>query len=227
MNPITRIVLPFLFLAAGCVRADLTILQEITSPDSPKSAMVTTTKSKGDKIRVDAGDKVSMILDGKKGEIVSLMHEQKLAIPMSAAVQKMVAQLAGKTEKNPADSLQLQATGRKETMIGLPCEEFEGTISGQKTTIWITKEVPEYKQLTEQFLDLAPQLREYQGPVAGNPALQGLPVLTEITGPDGKKTTVRVQAISREPIPDADFKIPDGYRKMEMPLKIPGMPAGR
>ena len=226
MNPITRIVVPLLVLAAGCARADLTILQEISSPDSPKSAMVTTTKWKGDKIRVDAGDKVSMILDGKKGDMVSLMHEQKLAVPVSAAVQKLAAQLAGKTGTSTADSLQLQATGRKETMIGMPCEEVAGTISSQKITIWITKEVPEYKELSEQLLALAPQLRQYQGPVAGSPEMQGLPVLTEITAPDGKKTTIRVQAISREPIADTDFKIPDGYRKMEMP-QIPGMPAGR
>ena len=38
-----------------------------------------------------------------------------------------------------------------------------------------------------------------------NPDLQGMPVLTEITAPDGKKTTVRVQAISREPIADSEF----------------------
>ena len=226
MNTILRIAAILSMLAAGCARADLTILQEISSQDSPKSAMVTTTKWKGDKLRVDAGDKVSMILDNKKGEIVSLMHEQKLAIPMSSAVQKMVAQLAGKAGKTPADSVQLQATGRKDTIIGLPCEEVEGTISGQKTTIWITKEVPEYKQLTEQLLALAPQLREIQGPVAGNPDLQGMPVLTEILATDGKKTTVRVQAISREPIADSEFKIPDGYRKMEIP-QIPGLPAGR
>lgn len=226
MNPIIRAVALLSVMAAGCARADLTILQEISFQDNPKPAMVTTTKWKGDKIRVDAGGKVSMIFDNNKGEIVSLMHEQKLAIPVSAAVQKMAAQLAGKAGTNSADSLQLQATGRRETMIGLPCEEVAGTISGQKATIWITKEVPEYKELSEQFLALAPQLREFQGPLTGNPALQGMPVLTQISAPDGKITTIRVQAISREPIPDSDFQIPGGYRKMEMP-QIPGMPAGR
>jgi hypothetical protein len=50
-------------------------------------------------------------------------------------------------------------------------------------------------------------------------------VLTEITAPDGKKTTIRVQALSRKDIADAEFKIPDGYRKVEIP-QIP-LPAGR
>ena len=53
-----------------------------------------------------------------------------------------------------------------------------------------------------------------------------LTILQEISSPDGKATTVRVLAISREPIADSDFKVPDGYREIEMP-QIPGMPAGR
>ena len=53
-----------------------------------------------------------------------------------------------------------------------------------------------------------------------------MPLLTEITGPDGKKTTIRVQAISREAIAKSDFQIPEGYRKVEMP-RMPGVPAGQ
>jgi hypothetical protein len=219
-----RALCALLVLSAACVRADLTILQEISSADNPKSAMMTTTKCKGDKLRIDVAGTASMIIDGKKGGMISLMHQQKVAIPMSQAVQKMASQLAGKA--TASDPLQLQATGRKETMIGLPCEEYTGTISGQKATVWTTKDVPEYKELSEQFLSLSPQLRECQGPLAGNAALQGFPVLTELTAADGKKTTIRVQAISREAIADAVFKIPDGYRKIEMP-QIPGIPAAR
>jgi len=218
-----RFVPALLLLAAGFARADLTILQEISSPDGPKSAIVTTTKWKGDKLRLDVGGTASMILDSKNGEMVALMHEQKLAVPVSSAVQKMAAQLAGKT--GSPDSLSLQATGRKETMIGMPCEEFAGTVSGQKAVVWTTKDVPEYKELSEQLTAFAPQLAQYQGPVSGTTALQGFPVLTEITAPDGKKTTIRVQALSRKDIADAEFKIPDGYRKVEIP-QIP-LPAGR
>lgn len=219
-----RAVCALLVLSAVCTRADLTILQEISSPDGPKSAVVTTTKCKGDKLRVDVAGTASMIIDGKKGEMISLMHQQKVAIPMSQAVQKMASQLAGKAKAS--DPLQLQPTGRKETIIGLPCEEYTGTISGQKATVWTTEDVPEYKDLSEQFLSLSPQLKQSQGPLAGNAALQGFPVLTELTAADGKKTTIRVQAISREAIADATFKIPDGYRKIEMP-QIPGNPATR
>ena len=172
-----RAICALLLLSAACVRADLTILQEISSPDNPKSTMVTTTKCKGDKLRIDVAATASMIIDGKKGEMISLMHQQKVAIPMSQAVQKMASQLADKA--TASDPLQLQATGRKETLIGLPCEEYTGTISGQKATVWTTMDVPEYKEFSDQFLSLSPQLRQYQGPLARNAALQGFPVLTE------------------------------------------------
>lgn len=207
-----------------CVRADLTILQEISSPDNPKSATVTTTKCKGDKLRVDVAATASMIIDGKKGEMISLVHQQKLAIPMSQAVQKMASQLAEKGAS--PDLVQLQPTGRKETLIGFSCEEYTGTISGQKAAVWTTKDVPEYEEISQQFLSLSPQLRQYQGPLAGNAALQGFPLLTELTSADGKTTTIRVQAVSRDAIADSVFKIPDGYRKMELP-QIPGIPSAR
>lgn len=188
--------------------------------------MVTTTKYKPGKLRMDIPGSACLIMDGNKGEMVSLIHAQKVAIPMSSSIQKMAAQLAGKTGAHSSGPVELQPTGRKETMVGMACEEYTGTISGQKATVWITKDVPEYTEIAGQFLSFAPQLSQYEGSIASNPALQGFPLLTELTAPDGKKTTIRVQAISREVIPDADFKVPDGYRTMEVP-QIPGMPAGR
>ena len=226
MFPILRPIFILLAVAVSGARGDLTILQEISSPGNAKSAMVTTTKFKPGKLRMDIPGSASLIMDGNKGEMVSLIHAQKVAIPMSSAIQKMAAQLAGKAGADATGPVELQPTGRKETMIGLACEEYTGTISGQKATVWITKDVPEYKEITEQFLSFAPQLSQYQGSIASNPALQGFPLLTELTAPDGKKTTIRVQAISREAISDADFKVPEGYRTMELP-QIPGMPAGR
>ncbi len=218
---------PSLFLAAlGLVRADLTILQEISSSQSPKGGMVSTTKWKGEKIRMDTGGQVSMIMDGKTGEAVTLMHQQKVAVPVSAAVRKMAGQLAEKSGGESSAKSDLKATGRKETLAGFACEEYAGTVSNQQASIWITKEVPEYSTLVESLMTIAPQLKQFQGQFADNPSLQGLPMLTEIIGPGGEKTTLRVMAVSRETIPEEDFKIPNDYRKVEMP-QIPGLPSGQ
>ena len=175
---------------------------------------------------MDAGPSVSILLDSKNGGMVTLMREQKIAVPISQAVQKMAGQIAGKNATPSAESINLQPTGRKEVLAGFSCEEYAGTISGQNAVIWITKEIPEYKALSERLLELAPQFKQMQGLVGRTAGLEGMPLLTEITGPDGKKTTIRVQAISREAIAKSDFQIPEGYRKVEMP-RMPGVPAGQ
>ena len=93
---------------------------------------------------MDAGPSVSILLDSKNGGMVTLMREQKIAVPISQAVQKMAGQIAGKNATPSAESINLQPTGRKEVLAGFSCEEYAGTISGQNAVIWITKEIPEY-----------------------------------------------------------------------------------
>ena len=226
MNLLIRFAAVLCVSAVSCARADLTILQEISGPDVSKPALVTTTKWSGESLRMDAGPSVSILLDSKNGGMVTLMREQKIAVPISQAVQKMAGQIAGKNAAPSAESINLQPTGRKEVLAGFSCEEYAGTISGQNAVIWITKEIPEYKALSERLLELAPQFKQMQGLVGRTAGLEGMPLLTEIMGPDGKKTTIRVQAISREAIAKSDFQIPEGYRKVEMP-RMPGVPAGQ
>lgn len=208
-----------LLLSSVTVRADLAIIQEISSPDNPKGNMVTTTKSKGDKIRMDVGTDASMIIDTKSGEMLTLAHAQKIAIPVSAAMQKMAAKMAGMNAESASDPVppKFKATGRKQDLLGFSCEEYAATVQGQKLVMWVTEDVPEYKGLADQLHAFAAQMRQFQNPMANNPDLPGMPLLTEVTDADGKVTTVRVQAISREPLKDADFQAPAGYNKIEMP----------
>jgi hypothetical protein len=206
-----------LLLSSVTVRADLAIIQEISSPANPKANMVTTTKSKGDRIRMDVGTDASMIIDTKSGEMLTLAHAQKIAIPVSAAMQKMAAKMAGmKSDADPVPP-EFKATGRKQVLLGFPCEEYAATVQGQKLVMWVTKDVPEYKGLANQLHAFAAQMRQFQNPMANNPNLPGMPLLTEATDADGKVTTVRVQAISREPLKEADFQVPVDYSKIEMP----------
>ena len=208
-----------LLLSSVTVRADLAIILEISSPDNPKGNMVTTTKSKGDKIRMDVGTDASMIIDTKSGEMLTLAHAQKIAIPVSAAMQKMAAKMAGMKAGAGSDPVppEFKATGRKQDLLGFSCDEYTATVQGQKLVMWVTKDVPEYKGLADQLHAFAAQMRQFQNPMANNPDLPGMPLLTEVTDAEGKVTTVRVQAISRETLKDADFQAPAGYNKIEMP----------
>ncbi len=217
MKPIRSLVIAT-FLAAGVcsLRADLTILQEISMPDAQMPSMSTTTKIKDQMIRIDTGGKASMILDGNTGDMTSLMPEQKVAIPMNAAFQKMAAKMA-KANQQPGDSApDFKPTGRKQTLLGFECEEFTATMSKQSMTIWVTQAIPESEQMAKQFEKFGAQFKQFQSPAQAG-KIKGLPLLTEITDDAGKKTTIRVQAISRDAIAAKDFEIPRDYKKMELP----------
>ena len=43
-----------------------------------------TMKIKGDKARIDVSPQMTMIFDAKKGEMISLMREQKMVVRMPA-----------------------------------------------------------------------------------------------------------------------------------------------
>src|ERR1039458_6417742 len=92
-----------LFIGASWLasaRADLTIVQKVEGV-GPVSEV--TMKIKGDKARVDVNPKMTAIIDGKTGEMINLMHDQKVVMRMSAekmkAAMEMARQFSGKDEK--------------------------------------------------------------------------------------------------------------------------------
>src|SRR5215831_19394687 len=84
------------------VRADLTITYSTTvqpaskleesQPDSPAATNMTF-KIKGDKMRIDASPKMTTIFDGKTGEVISLIHDQKTVVRISPERLKAVADM--------------------------------------------------------------------------------------------------------------------------------------
>lgn len=75
-----------LFLAAVFARADVTIVQKM------ESAMINgevTMKLKGDRARMDMpsplGGNVTTLMDFKSGEMITLLHQQKMAMKLNLA----------------------------------------------------------------------------------------------------------------------------------------------
>src|ERR1700704_446306 len=95
--------------------ADLVIVQKVEGA-GPVAGM--TIKIKGDKARIDATPQMSTIIDGKTGEMINLMNDQKAAVRVSAEKMKAAAEMVSKfTDKNKNKSVEkpkLTATGKKE-----------------------------------------------------------------------------------------------------------------
>src|SRR4051812_38862206 len=105
------------FLATvSTAHADLTIVQTLDAPGATANQI--TILIKGDKMRIDTAPQISTIVDGKGGEIVTLMKDQKTAVHISAEKMKAAADMLKKfTDKDEStEPLKPKPTGRKETI---------------------------------------------------------------------------------------------------------------
>src|SRR5256885_15641785 len=74
-------------------RADFTILQKVEGKGQSHEIAL---KVKGDKIRMEATPQMTMIVDGKTGDTITLMNTQKRIVRISGDKAKAIAEMAAK-----------------------------------------------------------------------------------------------------------------------------------
>ena len=74
-------------------RADFTIVQKVEGKGQTHEI---TLKIKGDKIRMEAMPQMTMIVDGKTGDTITLMNSQKKIVRISGDKAKAIAEMAAK-----------------------------------------------------------------------------------------------------------------------------------
>lgn len=206
---------------AATASADLTLSQKVEQEGQTKGDMVITLKIKDGKVRMDAGTQMSTLIDNKTGDMQTLMHDQKMVMSVPSAMLKALQQMAHQQVVGDTNKVEPpQATGRKETINGFACEEYETTLNGSKMTMWLTKDLPEAEKALKQLESLSSQSDMFKG-LADHPEVPGFPMRSTVVGPDGKTTTISVVALSEKPLPATDFSVPAGYKTMEMP-SLPG-----
>jgi hypothetical protein len=220
MNCWKRFAVALLTAALGTTaRADLTITEQVHKDGMPPEANMTMTiKIKGEKMRLDLNPQISSIVDLKSGDMTSLMHEQKLAMPIPGASIKGLVNATAQAAAKAENVTPPKPTGRKETISGYACEEYETTSEGMPVYLWLTKDLPGAEKLMSQLAKLASA--DPLGRIAKDQELPGFPMRTVVDATGTGKTTVTVTAISENPVADADFVVPQSYRLMRIP-KIP------
>ncbi|MFN2508115.1 MAG: DUF4412 domain-containing protein [Chthoniobacterales bacterium] len=199
-------------------RADLTLVQQVEG-GGPITQV--TMKIKGDKVRMDAGPSVSSVMDIKTGEALSIMHEQKIVMRMSAAQAKaataaMMPAITGEASQ-PAAKPKVTATGKKETINGYEAEEYVAESPGYKASYWIAKKYPQADAILKQLQATASAAASL-GPM-GMPDvrdLPGLPIRTNVST-SGMQVVSTLSAAKQDPLSDSDFAVPTGYQEMKMP----------
>src|SRR2546423_13713490 len=104
-------------IAALCLpaRADFTIVQKVEGKEKEgkRKANEITLKVKGDKIRMEAAPQITMIVDGKTGDTITLMNAQKRIVRISGDKAKAIAEMAAKYGGNANRKKNAAAPRRK------------------------------------------------------------------------------------------------------------------
>jgi hypothetical protein len=212
-----------LALSAGlCIsaRADFTIVQKVEGKGKANEIVL---KLKADKIRVEPTPQMTMIVDGKTSDIITLMNAQKKFLRISGDKARAIAELSAKYGATTAEKPKLTATGKKMTINGYEAEEYVGETKSFKASYWIAPSFPDSAAIMKQLQavipaawnDLAKGMMDYRD-------LPGFPLRTQVKTEDGEIIST-VTAIKRDPISDAEFVVPADFQEMKIPnVKISG-----
>jgi Domain of unknown function (DUF4412) len=197
--------------------ADLTIVQKIEG-EGPISEM--TLKIKGDKVRAEVNPQVTMLIDGKTGETITLMNDQKTAMRISAdkmkAAQEMTRQFNAKNEdKAIGEKSKLSPTGKREIINGYQAEQYSHETPKFKAIYWIATNYPDGGAILKQ-LQSAEVWKTSNTYMPDYRDFPGLPIKT-ILSVGGKEITATLIAVKQDPLSDTDFMIPKDYQEMKLP----------
>jgi hypothetical protein len=205
-------------------RADLTIVQRVEGAGQNGDVTV---KIKGDKERIEGAEQPTRILDGKSGEMISLMSDKKSFVKVSAEQIKAAAETVNKFGGDQkAAAPKLTPTGKKETINGYETEEFVYEATQFKASFWIARKYP----------DASGILKEMQAPVSGawKPSNMGMPDYTDFQGLPLKtvismganQMTTTITSIKKDPLNAAEFEIPKDFQELRRPVQPAPQPGG-
>ena len=210
-----------LFLAVVFARADVTIVQKM------ESAMINgevTMKLKGDRARMDMpsplGGNVTTLMNFTSGEMITLLHQQKMAMKLNLADVKKQQEAGQKALGVDSSKIEKpKATGKTEKVGDFDTEIFEMNQGTLQAKLWIAKSFPNAQAIKDQMMKLSSAM----GGAGFDPSkvdVPGMVVKSEVTTPVGKMTITLVRA-KEEPVDEKEFDKPEGYQEMQMP-KLPG-----
>lgn len=190
---------------AGSASADITMVQH-TFMGAAKTPMVTTMSIKGSKIRSDNDTTSSVVMDTESGDMITLVHEQKMIIKTNT---KELAKLAPPPGADKAGGgTKVTATGQKEMVDGYNCELYLSENMGMVVKMWLTEEYPGYQKLKEE-LKVISKMAAANAPE--QTPLPGIAIKTEYEQ-QGLKFETRLVSLKEGTVDESKFAIPAGYK---------------
>jgi len=199
-----------LVCAAAGARADVVMQQQITVTTNNS---VVTVKIKGSKVRLDmyAGQPqaLSTITDFNTGEIIYLMHSQKLYLKSPGQPMKQ-ARSSGTASRAPVP----RSTGKTQKVGDYNTELY--TWSNDRNivgTVWVAKNYPDYARIRADYAVLDKTAGADTDMTPALSALPGMVVRSQVTG-SGQTITAALISAKEGPLDASLFGIPRDYKEM-------------
>jgi len=190
------------------------MVQEVTLSGPQDMKFEVTTKALDHLMRMDMQG-FSTIIDSISGDIITLMHDQKMFVKLP----KSLAGVFQQGNKEPAEMPEFTATGREEIISGKLSREYEGSYDGQPFTLWLTKD----SGLSDAALKTMAKLEGEHDPFQGNARFlaheDGFPMRIETETSEGKMQ-MTVLSIEEKNLSPGDFVAPPSYRTLEIPKEL-------
>src|SRR5437667_8364491 len=156
------------------IRADLTIVYSTTvqpasqgqkvqtTPNAIAAATNMTIKVKGDRARIDASSQISVIFDGRTGELINLLNDQKTVVRISPEKMRAIADMLNKFSSNKAgaDKPRLTPTGQREMINGYDTAQHTYEGPDVKATYGIALHYPNGGAVLAQLQSIKSELWE-------------------------------------------------------------------
>ena len=221
MRPLT--ILAISFIAGSALHADLTLEQKIEGA-SQKGNIVT--RVKGDKFRLDmpggpAGP-LSTIVDIKSGDVITLVHDKKIAINRTGAqirqAQEARDRQAGGVPAKKSEPPKPRATGLTEHVGDYEAEIYTLSVDDSTETLWLVKDYPNFESIREhlQRVGKASPTGANRSATVDAASLPGLLVKRQKER-GGQKMTNTLTTAKQDAIEDSVFETPADYRETTQP----------
>lgn len=231
-----------LLAALGIARADLTVVQEVTSTNPAmgnKPQEMTIIVSKG-RIRIEHAQG-GMIMAPAENKNIMLMHAQKMYMSMPQMNAAAAGQDGSSGVPSP-DQTKWEKTGKKEKIAGYDAEQWIGKDATGKTVaeVWVGASpdiIAEYidslsKSGQGGMAKAIEQMRSSQG---DGPYKNGFPLKSVMYDDTGvAQATTVVKKLDNSAVDAKWFEVPAGYQEMKVPAMggaggpggMPQMPEG-
>lgn len=201
--------------ATALARADLVLQQQITAGNYQG---VTTMRIKGTKVRMDlyAGQpqSQSIITDLNTGEVITLLHSQKLYLKTIDAPAKSGTAGAGPRAPVPRATGQTQKVGDYDTEL-----YAWSNARGINGTAWVARHFPDYARIQADLAVLDKSAAADNDTTPELSALPGMVVRSQVAG-GGQTMTLALISAKETPLDAAQFAVPRDYKEVPKPKPL-------